>query len=135
MVEEDRRDALAWVFDFLSERGILTVKATGKVTSGTSPKLFDAIARELQQRGARAVLVDYRDAQIKFSVVEIYELPDVQRDRGLPTSIRAALLVAPDAMAREDLEFFEDRQFNSGQPVQVFHDGDAALDWLAAPKP
>jgi hypothetical protein len=46
-----------------TERGVPSVKVVGRVVPEALPKLFGAFAEEINRRGARRVLVDYRNAE------------------------------------------------------------------------
>jgi hypothetical protein len=77
-------------------------------------------------------LSDFRAAHIKFSTVELYDLPQKIKSLLDPakvdlSSFKRALVIANDV---DDFKFFETVTLNRGQEVKLFYDLESAKQWL-----
>ena len=78
------------------------------------------------------ILGDYREATLKLSTFEIYEVPKIFMNTVTPIDIserevKRALVVTE---ITEDFRFLETVSANRGQPARLFTDVDEARTWL-----
>ena len=79
-------------------------------------------------------LSDFREAAIRLSTMEIYQLPrllaDITASIGLsPYKLKRAII---SSQRLEDFHFYETVSSNRGQsPVKIFQDAEEAKKWLA----
>lgn len=75
-------------------------------------------------------LADMREAQLKFSMQDLYQIPNLLREMttnlDLP-AFRKALVVQE---VTSEVRFFENVMLNRGQNVQIFLDIEDARTWL-----
>jgi hypothetical protein len=124
---------MSFTISYDVENKIIRGKVTGKIDLNLLKQYtVEMDHAESVYRGIY-FLSDYRDAQISFSVIELFELPEKHQHflttLGLQIfSFKRALL-----MNQKDLEsanFYETVAQNRGQRVKVFTDESAAVKWL-----
>jgi len=90
---------------------------------------FVAIVKE---KGCRLLLSDYREATLKLSTMEIYQIPKMTLDAFTAQELNARKLKRALIAARDvgDYLFYETVAANSGLPTKIFHDIDEGKIWL-----
>ena len=88
--------------------------------------------RIAKEKDCALFLTDYREATLKLSTLEIYEVPKLMQDTFASTGlnirrIRRAVIAAKDL---KDYLFYETVTINRGQNAKVFYDIDEAKTWL-----
>jgi hypothetical protein len=76
------------------------------------------------------LLIDHRDAIIKFTTMEIFNLPQSYRQSELSQRFRVALVFK---QIGSDEQFYETVCVNRGYRFSVFMDYDKAMNWLMKP--
>lgn len=110
----------------------------GSVEGDIDPVLVKAIASELAglvaSTGCRRLLNDLRKARLSGDAFQIYDMPRIVDQQGVPFTCRRALLISGPS---EDYRFLETVSVNACQQVRIFDDLASALEWLgvdAAPQ-
>jgi hypothetical protein len=117
---------------YSSEAHMIESKIYGDLTLSEVKELISEYAVMIKEKGCRLFLSDYREAAIKLSTLEIYQVPKIFEDifasSGLSIySIKRALVVAEDL---KDYLFFETVTVNRLQRAKVFKDITEAKEWL-----
>ena len=115
-----------------SEMHIIESKIYGDVILSQVKELIAEYAAIVKEKGCTLIFSDYRQATIKLSTIEIYELPKIYTDifalsRLSIYRVKRALVVAEDL---KDYLFFETVTFNQGQFAKIFKDFTEAREWL-----
>ena len=107
-------------------------KIYGNLTLSEVKELLAEYVVIIREKGCILILSDYREAAIKLSTLEIYQVPKIIEgifaSSGLSIHrIKRALVVAEDL---KDYLFFETTTSNKGQRAKVFKDITEAREWL-----
>ena len=118
--------------------GFIHIVHHGVLDMPTIHSLVEAIAQALKESGHRLVLSDYREAELKASITDLYGVPklisECLQEMGLSSyHYKRALIVA--AAVYNDFLFFETVSRNNMQSVKIFIDEDAAREWLFSSDP
>jgi hypothetical protein len=76
------------------------------------------------------MLVDYTDAQVKVSTLDIYALPDRYDALGLSRNVRIAVVMPHDLEDSALFDFYEDVTNNRGFNTKLFKSARDAQLWL-----
>ena len=80
-----------------------------------------------EEYGCKRSLIDLLEAEPRFSITEIYNLPRVMLDIGIGSEWRRAILISG---LTDDYYFYETVSVNRGLAVKMFTDKEKALKWL-----
>ena len=103
-----------------------------RVVGEIDPALVERMAREVaelaRRHGCARLLSDLRGATLTPATLDIYAMPRIADESGVPPGFRRALLVAATS---RDFVFIETVAVNRGHSLRLFTDPAAALAWLA----
>ncbi|MGE5624845.1 MAG: hypothetical protein ACM3ZT_04780 [Bacillota bacterium] len=120
---------MSWNIEHSKSENLLRVTATGPVSTedvhAQAMQSIDIIKRE-QLPGA---VIDYSKAILEMPVVEIFKMPDMFDDLGLPRQTRMAVLLPSDPVNMHKYTFFDDTATNRGYLVKLFWEQSHALNW------
>ena len=90
------------------------------------------VVQMAKDRGCFRILNDMREAKLKLSMLELYNLPKVLSEIAATAGLQVyqfkrALITRDDAKL---LPFFENVSRNRLQNVRLFHDVESARQWL-----
>lgn len=119
-----------------SELDIIQVQYQGELTITAAKELIAQTAAVASEKSCRLVLLDMRQAVVKVSITNLFELPGfmsgVSANQNLNTHLlKRAVIAIRDLPA---YHFFETVTLNRGQNVRVFTDPSQAYEWLLAGK-
>jgi hypothetical protein len=109
------------------QKDIIESQVIGKLDLEVLTALASEVCRLLLKHDCKLFFNDLRNARHNLSTIEIYLVPEILKEIGLPLSGKRALLVSTDL---DDYAFFETTSVNRGHRVKVFTDPDLAIDWL-----
>ena len=121
---------MAWEHVYSPDSRILTVTVTGLVNRPLWEEQLRASIQEAVRHSCFRFLVDYRQAELRLNLIDLYERPAFYETAGMPRSARIAILFAP---ATKDTEFIEHVTANRGYAVKIFSEEDEAFAWLTRP--
>ena len=107
--------------------GVIVGRLHGELDAAGARRVASDLAQLVRKHDCRLFLNDLRDANITRSTLEIYSIPRVVKDVGVPGGMRRALVVGG---ITEDFEFLETASLNAGNLIKLFTDPDEALAWL-----
>jgi len=115
-----------------SEMHIIESKFQESLTFSEVKEFISEGARIAKEKDCALFLTDYREATLKLSTLEIYEVPKLMQETFASTGlnirrIRRAVIAAKDL---KDYLFYETVTINRGQNAKVFYDIDEAKTWL-----
>ncbi len=116
------------------DTAILEITYQGAVTLAEVKEIYKESAQAVKEHHCHLIFSDYREAVMKLSTVEIYDLPkilaDTLRDVEVAVvSLKRALVVAKDL---RDYHFYETVTHNQGQNTRIFQDVAEAKEWLTS---
>ena len=112
---------------------VLHVSVLGKFSIGSAKATFIEMLHSLVKYRAEKVLVDCRLLKnMTESAMTMYDYAETAANQLLNKNLdpKIAYLLSPKNH-NEVTEFGENVAFNRGVHVKIFHDNDAALQWLA----
>jgi hypothetical protein len=119
-----------WTIQYLPEKHLLFIKTWGIHSPKESDRLVKEVnAMKLDSEQTR-ILIDHRDAIIKFRTMEIFNLPQSYRQSELSQRFRVALVFN---QIGSDEQFYETVCVNRGYRFSVFMEYDKAMNWLMRP--
>ena len=121
---------MAWEHRYLPESRILVVTVTGLVTRPLWERQLRASLEEAVHNACYRFFVDYRQADVKLGLIDLYERPATYEVVGMPRSARIALMFRPGA---KDTEFIQTVTANRGYSVRIFENQEEAIAWLTRP--
>ncbi len=106
----------------------------GELAWNEVQKVASEAAQALSDHDCHLLFADFREAELRLSTLELYNLPnaisDIVAASGLRIhAIKRAALIGPTDV--RDFEFFEDVTANRGQNMKLFRDIDEARRWLS----
>ncbi len=116
-------------YDYIEQ--IIVAQVVGELNAFGVEQMSAQLAALIADTGCILILNDLCEASISKSAFEIYAMPRIVRDAGVPLNCKRALLVHS---LPSDFAFLETTSVNLGQSVKLFTDFDAALAWLNARK-
>jgi len=99
----------------------------GIVDAKLVKKMAVDLAALLQKHKCNKVLNDLRKASLTKSIFDIYNIPRIVDDSGVPLSSKRALVVKEK---NSDFKFLETASVNIGHQLKIFTDFDDAVEWL-----
>ena len=121
-----------WNLQYLPEKHLLLIKTWGIHSPKESDRLVTEISAMKLDSDQTTILIDHRDAIIKFTTTEIFNLPQSYRQSELSQRFRVALVFN---QIGSDEHFYETVCVNRGYRFSVFADYDKAMNWLMKPDP
>ena len=103
------------------------VVVKGEVDLSDIRKYASETASALSKHKSRYLLADYREAKLRMSIPDLYEVPRILEEEGIERSIKGAVIVSDEF---DKFNFFETASNNYGQLFKITTDIDEAFDWL-----
>lgn len=119
---------MAWRHSFCAETQILFVTVTGLVDRSIWECQLRASLQEANSHFCYRFLVDYRQAELRLHLVDLFDRPTSYQKAGMPHAARIAILYPP---TEKDSEFIETVMENRGYAVKIFESEEKAIGWLS----
>ena len=122
----------SYTVTYNAELKIIETTVDGDIDLSVLKEIFTAQAQTSKDSNCNLMINDYRNARIKITVIEIYELPKIIAKiaasfrRSASRTIRA--LVIPTF--KEDYRFYETVTANNSQTEKLFFDIEEAKKWI-----
>ena len=120
---------MATKIKYISASEFLEVTTDGVINLATSRQLIVDIATAEDPPADHELLIDFRDAHGRLSVMDVYQLAAELCQHGDTFRRKVALLVAP-GINFERAHFFETCSHNRGFSVNAFTDYEKAMRWV-----
>jgi hypothetical protein len=112
------------------DKRAVVIVSTGTVTLDELGCQSPLAVYLLKQHSATRMLVDYRDAQVQVSTLDVYALPERYEALGLSRSVRIAVVLPRGLDDTELFEFYTDVTHNRGYMTRLFESVEDAQRWL-----
>lgn len=106
---------------------IIRGRLQGMLDAAVAKSVANELAQLVRKHGCHRFLNDLREAQVTSSTLDLYSIPRVVKEAGVPGGLKRALVVAE---ITSDFDFLETTSVNAGNQLKLFTDPDAALAWL-----
>lgn len=116
--------------EYQPERRAVVIVSTGMVTLDELGCQSPLAVELLKQHSSSRMLVDYRDAQVNVSTLDVYALPERYEALGLSRNVRIAVILPRGLDDTELFEFYTDVTHNRGFMTRLFESVEAAQRWL-----
>ena len=114
-----------------AQRGFVESTLSGIVSPAELNQEMVQAAAKGQEYACELFLSDFQDAEINFSILDVFDLPDLQDKAGLKKqTARIALLAPRSKLGMELARDYEIACMRQGWAVCVFVDRRKALEWL-----
>ncbi len=114
------------------ETRIIEIKVQGDFSLKEVREIISESMRVAKEQNCFLILNDLREAKLKISIVEVYEIPNIISGLLAPSGHHAhefkRAFVAPTGLT--DYRFFETVSTNRGQTAKLFYNIDKARKWL-----
>ena len=114
---------------FMPSEQILSVKVTGVITYNEWEDILRGLIRESARWACFRYLIDYRSAELRLSLIDLYKRPETYQMYGLDTRVRIGVTF-PAGFTEG--KFYELISLSRGYQVKVFDSTDPAIRWLTA---
>jgi hypothetical protein len=113
----------------ITARDFLEVTPDGVIDIDTSRQLLADIANAEKGVVDYDLLVDFRDALLKMSVVDVYQIV-AELPRQISDFMRKVALLVNPGVDFDPASFFETCSHNRGFQINAFSDYEKAMRWL-----
>ena len=118
---------MEWTIEYLADERILYVKTRGVMTRDVANAMVGEIVDAMKQYQCNLQIVDHRQTTLAFSLMEYYERPEVNRQIGISTTWKIAMVFKE---LTDDTLFMETVFRNRGYNFRQFDDLDMAREWV-----
>jgi len=119
-----------WTIDYLEKDRIVSVKASGVMDWDEHKRFAEELYPSAKEHGMHKILIDFRQMQPKFTVLQIDDLPDLLMKIGVGPEFKIAAVSDPTSPHVHEFKFFSNVANLLHIRVQQFVDPDDALTWL-----
>lgn len=114
--------------------GIVRLIVSGPLALADYRRLTEEALQLARSKNVELFLVDDQQTKNRASTLELFSLPAMYEELGVPRSSKVAIVVAQDTRFEPDLRFFETVCVNRGWNVRVFTAERQAIEWLLVKK-
>jgi hypothetical protein len=118
--------------EYRPSEGLICIITRGALTMEDYVASTREVSRLIAEHGVHNCLIDGTELRNQATPIEIYSLPKLYLETGIPRTVRVAFLVSDQSYPMEDIRFYETVCLNNGYHVRIFSDNNAALSWLAS---
>lgn len=119
-----------WTINYLKEDGIVSAKASGIMDWDEHKKFADELYPLANEHGVHRILVDFRQVQPNFTILQIDDLPRMLGEIGVGPEFKIASVYDPASPHGHEFEFFNNVATLLSIKVKQFTDPDEAVAWL-----
>ena len=123
---------MSHIISYTSELHVVESKVQGELTLDEVKEIIAEIAIIAEEKACNLILSDFREATLRLSMIQIYELPKITANifASLGLNILGCKRALVAAEGLNDYSFYENVMVNRGQKVRVFTNIDKAKKWL-----
>lgn len=133
MIENEKsptKDDFELKISYLAEHKIIKVVVSGGLNYYTYQQLVAKVIAASQQYATHLILVDHRMTSVEMGVLDVYDLPTLNLQLGLPSDLRVAIIYAMNEKNNRRFALYEDRAVTSDMKHYIFSDEPSAMEWL-----
>ncbi len=102
-----------------------------KIIGGLTADLLEKYGREINlvasKHNCKHLLNDFRDVNLKLSMMEVYDAPKILELTGIDKTWKRATVISNNL---DNFKFFENVSRNRGYNIKIFTNMTKAIDWL-----
>jgi len=121
---------MPWEIKLLKDEGIISSECYGTLDYKQILQMFSESIDTGNKYMISKYLTDHRKSKHDLSPVDIYNLPMKLKNKGLKYDDKVALLVSPESIKKEKLNFIETVSHIVGLNLKIFTDKEKAFDWI-----
>ncbi len=121
---------MKWKINYIEDRKIVRVRPWGQLYIDDKKKLSEEALAAGRRLNINSFLVDQRQTEFGFSVMDIKRLPALLSGAGFGTEDRVSILLKPDSIKSGLLEFLQTILSLNALQIKVFTKRNQATDWL-----
>jgi len=128
---------MSWKIEYLEPHKTISITTLGPQDMSMVMRMTTEVAALAAQYGVTRFLKDDRQTTLQLTTMELFEVPELFSQLGIPRHCRIALVVKSRTPRLEDFHFFKVRMYNAGNPeVEIFVDSiEQAMQWLTTGSP
>lgn len=128
---------MSWNIEYLESESTILITTSGAQDMAAVQQMATEVAELAARFGVTRFLKDDREATLQLSTMEIFDVPKILTELGIPNSSRIAVVIKGSTAQARDFRFFETRSHNEGRHyVRIFTDSkEQALQWVTAKSP
>lgn len=113
--------------NFIAEKNLIELKIHGEYRPKSSGELLQIIYNKISQYSFKNLLFDFRNAEVFFNTLTVYDRPKIFSKVGFKRNCKYAYVFNE---LNEETHFLETVMRNNGFNFSVFKDYDLAIQWL-----
>jgi hypothetical protein len=119
-----------WTIDYLEKDRIVSTKVSGVMDWYEHKRFAEELYPFAKEHGVHKILIDFRQMQPKFTILQIDGLPDMLTKIGVGPGLKIAAVSDPASPHGHEFKFFNNVATLLGIRVKQFVGPDEALTWL-----
>lgn len=119
-----------WTIDYLEKDRIVHAKASGVMDWDEHKRFAEELYPFVKEHGAHKILIDFRQMEPKFTILQIDDLPRMLSEMGIGPGLKIASVYDPASPHSHEFKFFNNVANLLHIRVKQFIDPDEALTWL-----
>lgn len=121
---------MPWEIKLLKDEGIISSKCYGTLDYKQIVQMFSESIDTGNKYMINKYVTDHRKSRHDLSPVDIYNLPMKLKNKGLKYDDKVALLVSPESIEKEKINFIETMSHIVGLNLKIFTDKEKAFEWI-----
>jgi hypothetical protein len=130
LLDAEGENNMPYEIDYLEDEQIIILKHTGEATFVDVVERCKKAAELAKKKSATLFFLDCTLMELKSTASELFNLPKLYDEIGVPRESKLALLLAEKSPIAEDILFYETVCQTRGYNVRVFTSYDEAMAWL-----
>lgn len=126
---------MGWEINIHEDSQALQAVCDGHLSADDLTMMAIEICHQAREHRNTQVLLDFSKARIDFSIPDVSDLPDLYREYGLSTEIRAALLFSHADRHAKCFAEFAKLSKDAGYTLNMFTSNHEAWAWLRSTGP
>ncbi len=120
---------MKWQMTYNETENTVIIKTSGVLETASATTMRNEGWEFIKQHGCLRCLLDHSDLEgYLLQTLDIYNIPKIYKEIGIPHSFRMAVIVPKILM--KDLYFYETVCRNNGYFVSLFFEQEDAWNWL-----
>lgn len=121
---------MEWTIDYLEKDRIVSTKVSGIMDWDEHKRFAEELYPFAKKKGVHKILIDFRQMQPKFTILQIDDLPNMLTEIGVGPELTIASVYDPESPHSHEFKFFNNVATLLSIKVKQFVDPDEAIAWL-----
>src|SRR4030042_5962861 len=119
-----------WTIDYLEKERVVSTKVSGVMDWDEHKRCAEELYPSAKKHGFHKILIDFRQMQPKFTILQIDDLPNMLSEIGVGPEFKIAAVSDPTSPYAHEFKFFSNVATLLHIRVKQFDAPDKALAWL-----